>query len=166
MPADTHALLMDEMVKRAVAQQIQQEDAQPKPLTAPPPTKHGTPDKFGLAALLAGGAADVGSTIYGLKTGAMRENNPLLRGMNPKIGIPLGAALETGGVLAARKLLKDKHPTLLNVLESVLGAGHGVLAIKNVRGTREATAAPVQIPPHPGLVWHPDGYWWNPNAFQ
>lgn len=166
MPADTHALLMDEMVKRAVAQQIQQEDAQPKPLTAPPPVKRGTPDKFGLAALLAGGAADVGSTIYGLKSGTMRENNPLLRGMDPKIGIPLGAALETGGVMVARKLLKGKHPTLLNVLESVLGAGHGALAVKNLRGTREAPIGAPGPPPNPGLVWHPDGYWWNPDAFQ
>lgn len=171
MPMDPHALLMDEMVKRAVAQQIQQEDAQPKPLTAPPEKQSGG-SHAGLMALLAGGAADIGSTIYGLKTGRMKENNPVIRGMDPKIGIPVGAAIETGGYLLARKLLGKKHPKILNALSGAVGATHGALAMRNLLQTREAQqdAAGGQgghgTPPSPNLVWNPDGYWWDPSAFQ
>lgn len=168
MPADAHALLMGEMIKRAVQQEIAREDAQPRMLDAGPAAAPKKPsDRAGLLTLLAGGAADVGSTIYGLKSGHMRENNPLLRGMDPKIGIPLGAAAEIGGVLLARKFLKN-HPKALNVAEAALGAGHGALAIKNVLGTRRAAAEASDhgTPPSPNLVWHPDGYWWDPRVFQ
>lgn len=163
---DSHALMMDEMMRRAVAQQIQQEDAQPKPLTAPPVNdKQAGGSKAGLLALLAGGAADVGSTIYGLKTGRMRENNPLLKGMDPKIGIPLGVAAETGGYLIARKLLGKNHPKLLNVLSGALGGAHGALAVRNVLQTRGAQQG-VQDDPHKGMIHHPDGYWYDPSAFE
>lgn len=154
-------------MRRAVAQQIAKEDARPEAITAPAPAQQaGGGSKAGLLALLAGGAADMGSTIYGIKTGLMKEGNPLIGGMDPKIGLPLGAAAEIGGVLLARKLLGKKHPKLLNVLQGALGGVHGGLAVKNLHGISQAKqeAAAVDDPTR-GLVQHPDGSWYDPSVF-
>lgn len=158
---DPHALFTDELLKRAVQQQIAQEDAQPKAVTLPPESPG--PGKSGLLALIGGGAADLATTVAGLKTGQMRENNSLIRGLDPKIGLPLGAAAEMGTYLLARKLLADKHPKLLNALSMAAGAAHGGLAVKNVLGTRAATR---ETPPRPNLVKQADGSWIDPSAFQ
>jgi len=166
MPDSPIPALTEEVLRRAVNQQIATEDARPEPLTAPAAAKKsgGRGSKLALLALLAGGAADMGSTIYGLNTGLMREANPLIGGMDPKIGLPVGAATEIGGVLLARKLLGKNHPKLLNVLTGALAGVHGGLAAHNLHEIGEARRE-ANAPPAPNLVQHPDGSWYDPTVF-
>ena len=91
------------------------------------PKKH---NKWLERAFLGAGAADVASTYYGFSKGE-EEANPLINWAPKHAQLPIGIGMELGGMMLAKKLLKN-HPNILNALFAG-GAGiHGALATSNM----------------------------------
>src|SRR3990167_5193039 len=90
--------LFDEMVQRA-AQKYPLQDSQG---TITKPTEE---SKLAKILFLTGMGADIGTTAYGTAQGLLKEDNPLINWAGPKWQLPIGAAMETGGYLLAKKLL-------------------------------------------------------------
>lgn len=118
---------LSEMIARAAAENASIVD----PVT--PKTPDHKQGISGLAkALYAGGlGADVSSTLFGFKHG-YNEANPLINFAGNKAALPIGAGMEIGGLLLAKKLLGDRHPKIMNALVGGAGIIHGTAAAKNV----------------------------------
>lgn len=88
--------------------------------------------KFGFNeyALLAANAADLGTTIYALNSGA-HEANPMLGSKLVTI-IPLKVVSTYLQVHAVHKLKSEGHPTAARVLSVVISGAIGSLAVHNV----------------------------------
>lgn len=164
MPNDAQQPLFDEMIKRALAQDpglAAQVDPSGTDTTT---ASHGS--KLATLLYLAGLGADVGTTAVGAARGTTTEANPLFKWAGPKAAAPLVAGTSIASALLARKLLKSKHPTLLNGLLSGMGAAHGIAALSNVgqmrKGAAMMSAPGVPSVEHPNLVQAPDGSWYDP----
>lgn len=156
-------VLFEELIKRAVEQEIAKDDAKAKPDSADRSSSKSS--KAGLIALLAGGAADVGTTAYALKQGLGHEKNPLINWAGESWQLPLGVGLETAGYLLAKKLIGKDHPKLFNLLSGALGGVHGAMAVRNLKEISAAKREHANDP-YAGMVRHPDGYWYDPDAFR
>lgn len=159
MPINVDPKLIDAIVQRQAQ-------------TAPAPVAE-KKDGSVLANILwaAGGAADAGSTLYGLHKGSVHENNPLVNWAPKNAQVPMGAAMEVGTMLLLDKILGKNHPKVMKAAKMGLGALHGGLAVKNLstiasaERDRKATPAPSQDSVPSNLVKHPDGYYYDPTLF-
>lgn len=97
---------------------------------APTPEKKSGIGKGPYAALIAGNAADLASTVYALESGKGREGNPLL-GQNPYViaGAKIGATLTLGYLM---KALAKEHPKAAKAVGYLVGGSMGALAARNV----------------------------------
>lgn len=119
-----------------------------------------------------GAGADAGSTAYGLSTGAVHEANPLVKWAGKKGAIPVGAAMEGGGLALLNHLIGKKHPDIMKALLMGAGALHGGLAVHNMSTIasakhgmeRDRASNPSDAVPS-NLVRQPDGSWADPNYF-
>jgi hypothetical protein len=87
------------------------------------------------------GSADIASTYYGIKhsAGWWHEGNPLVAPLERKYGpakmLIAGAAMESGSVLVATRVLRN-HRKFLSASLYVLAGVHGSLAVYNMRSPK------------------------------
>lgn len=107
--------------------------------TAPDTAKPKGFSKLALATYLGGLGPDIVSTAYFMSHPevGMEEKNPLVSKLPVKWQLPVGAGLETGAMLLAKKLLQKNHPTALNRIAMIAGGLHGTLAINNLRQIKD-----------------------------
>src|SRR4051812_10801535 len=96
-PAIVDRQQFEQSIQRAIAQQLGAQAQQAQPASS---------NKEGLSTLAklvygVGAGADLATTAYGTAKGVVHENNPLIRWAGPKAQLPVGAAMELGGVLLA-----------------------------------------------------------------
>jgi len=161
MPLNIDPKLLDALAQRnvTVQQQPQQSDAE-----------KGGPSLLAKILYATGGGADAASTVYGLHTGLGHEANPAVNWAPKNLQVPLGAAMEVGGLTLLDKLLGKKHPKIMDAALIGLGALHGGLAVGNMKTIADAkrerntpAAQPNAIPSN--LVQGPDGSYYDPNYF-
>jgi hypothetical protein len=104
--------------------------AQTAPAPTPPTEKKKGMGKGPYAALIAGNAADLASTVYALESGKGKEANPVL-GQNPYViaGAKVGATLTMAFLL--KSLAKD-HPKIAKALGYSVGGAMGALGARNI----------------------------------
>lgn len=122
-------------VRAAVLESLKRDDAARQQDTVArtmPPSRSIGPWPY--AAMIAGNAADVGSTLYAKDHGAV-ELNPLYGDSNA--GLIAGKAATTALLaFAMHALEKSGHPTAAKVLGYGAGAGFGALGAHNIAVTR------------------------------
>lgn len=165
MPLTIDPKMIDALVQRQIAAQ----QAQVAP--AQSDEERGGPSTLAKILYASGGGADAASTLYGLKTGLGRENNPMVNWAPKNAQVPIGAAMEVDSLALLNKILGKKHPKIMSAAMMGLGALHGGLAATNMKmlaGAKKEQAAagarqPDSIPSN--LVPHPDGGYYDPDFF-
>lgn len=128
--------LSPDVIKQAVLKRLQEQ-----PMQSEQAATAQVPDKgIGIgpyAAMLGGQAADIGTTVSALTSGAGREGNPVLAKMGPAgiAGLKGGLALLTA--MAMRKLDKSGHDKAAKILGYASGAATGAVAANNYRVTHK-----------------------------
>jgi hypothetical protein len=160
-------LLDPKLIDSLVQRQVLQEQANQ---TQAPHTSSG-PSTLAKILYASGAGADMGTTLYAQAHGA-KEKDPLVSWAG-RAAVPVGAAMEGGGVLLASKLLKN-HPKIMNAVLMGLGGMHGGAAAKNLMTMHGGSAPPMpssamptnpNAAPRPGMVQLPDGSWVDPAFF-
>jgi hypothetical protein len=119
----------DESLKRAASEVTQPPQADytqdTKPVGAWP-----------YAAMTLGNMADLGTTLYALKSGKGKEGNPAMKGLNTP-GMVAAKVAETALIAyAMRELQKNHKTTAAKILGYTLGGAMGALATNNMRVIR------------------------------
>ncbi len=162
---------MADVLKKAVAKAATENASMVDPKKAD--EKPAGMSRAALLTLLGAAGADMGSTAYFQQHPemGMHEANPLIKGLPTGAQLPAGAAMEFGGLLLGKKLLKN-HPKILNGLMYGMAGAHGAAALSNLRGMQRKPSASgpssrqSNEPPFPGAVQLPGGGWVNPDYVQ
>lgn len=158
MPLNLDPKALDALVQRELATQQQPVQSD---------KERGGPSVLAKLVYAAGGGADAGTTMYGLHKGLGKEMNPLINWAPKGAQVPLGAAMEVGGLTLLDKILGKSHPKIMNAVLMGLGATHGGLALHNMK-EMNAAKSPASRPPEAipsNLVQGADGSYYDPNYF-